>query len=146
MRKQVIVLYADGRAEILPTPPTWTQMQGLVGGSVEQVRVLDRFAGLRPVYSYLYVHEEGVLLGLPRNETATQLYQRNTRLAFPHSPNPFRAAREHYRRQVEATGATVFEQPEPAPGYYEDPWIAGTAIYFQGYTCEEVTAYWNQEV
>ena len=86
--KQVIVLFPDGRTDVLPTPPTWKEMRALVGGYVEPVQVLDRIEDNEAHYTYLCVNEEGLIRGLPRNATATDVYQRNVRWLYP-GPDPF---------------------------------------------------------
>jgi hypothetical protein len=143
--KKILALAPEGAVTVLPSAPTWTQMQALVGGLVEPVRVLDRIEDGRPVYTFLYVNEDGINLGLPRNDAATQVYQRNVRAAYGHHPNPFLAARDHARQLAALRGATVTDLAPDQEAYAADPWIAGVAVYFEGWSCDEVTAYWNKE-
>jgi hypothetical protein len=137
MTKQIVVLSPDGRTEILDTVPNLATLQALVGGYVEAVRVLDRLEDMRPVYSYMYVNETGLNDGLPRNEAATALYQRNVRLAYAEEPDPFDAAARAAAARRPA-GAFVVDLAADIPGYASDPWIAGVAVYYEGYTCEEI--------
>jgi hypothetical protein len=143
--KAILVLNVDGAIHTLPTPPTWRRMQAIVGGPVEQVRVLDRIENGQPIYSFLYCNEDGLNLGLPRNDAATEVYQRNVRAAYGDHPQPFLAAKAHARQLAALMGAVPIELSPPSAAYELDPWIAGPAIYFEGWSTEEVTAYWNRE-
>lgn len=76
---------------------------------------------------------------LPRNEKATVIYQRNVREQFKGHANPFRAASARMRaRAMGAFVQDVTPTDAVALGYKDDPWICGPAIYFEGWTCEEV--------
>lgn len=147
--KRIVVLHVDGTETVLPTPPTWSEMQALVDGYVKHVRVLEideegmKYFAYR--YTAMFVNEEGLLRDLPRNARATEAYQRNVRTQYPHSAQPFREARANFEDAVRAQGYAVIEQAEPAPGYLDDPWIAGEAVLFEGWTCEEVHAYYNHD-
>jgi hypothetical protein len=145
--KTVLVLNVDRSIHALPAPPTWQRMQAIVGGTVEQVRVLDRIEAGQPIYSFLYVNEDGLTLGLPRNDQATQVYQRSVRMAYGNHPQPFLAAKAHARQLAALMGGVQIDlTPSREQAAYElDPWIAGPAIYFEGWSAEEVTAYWNRE-
>jgi hypothetical protein len=56
----------------------------LVGGYFEHVRVFSDFeGGTKYRYLDMFVHETGVLDGLPRNEAATVIYRRNALLHEP---------------------------------------------------------------
>ena len=142
--KQVVVLYPDGCTEVLPTPPTWDAMRAIVGGYVEPVQVLDRVEDNEAHYTYLCVNEEGLIRGLPRNAAATEVYQRNVRWLYP-GPDPFPRARQAALERYKRVGFAVTEQAEPLPGYATDPWIAGVAVYWQGWEWYEVRLLWNSE-
>lgn len=140
MPKRIVVLNVDGSERELSAPPGLIEMQGIVGGYVEHVRVLDHVAPEGHfIYTSMFVNEESLLNDLPRNAKATEWYQRNVRTAFPEAKNPFRAADEANRRRF--PNATHFDITPPgalAAGYKDDPWIAGPAVLFEGWTVEEV--------
>ncbi len=135
MNQQIKVLKANGTYYILNRIPTLEEMQKIVGGYIEHVRVLDRIEGGRFIYTSLYVNEEGLLNDLPRNKAATEIYQRNARAQHPSASQPFKKMEEEFTKQFE--GANIIKAPEPVPGYSNDPYVAGDAIFFEGYTCEE---------
>jgi len=136
------MLYPDGHQERIGGMPTFAAMRTMVGGYVEQVRVLDRVDQGKFVYTYMYVNEEGLIRGVPRNEVATALYQCNVRTAFAGQAEPFQAAKQQARQTAEAQGFTVIDQATPA-GYEDDPYIAGVAVYFQGFTCQEINRWYD---
>ncbi len=142
MSKRIRVLNVDGTERELAAVPDYLEMQKILGGDREMVRVLDRITpGGEFVYTALFVNETGLLEGLPRNEAATVIYQRNIREQFE-GPNPFHQANAAYLSRF---GKPDFDHdltPESAKaaGYKDDPWIAGPAIYFEGYTVDEVDA------
>jgi hypothetical protein len=142
MTKPVQILYPDGHQETRATPPTFGEMQELVGGYVEGVRVLERVTDQHYRYTYLYVNEGGIDYGLPRNQAATELYQRNARMQYPDAMNPFLASKEASRQRAQARGIAFVELTNN-PAYDADPYLAGVAIYFRGWTCDEVNAYYN---
>jgi hypothetical protein len=111
-------------------------MQALVGGYIEQVTVLDRVDEGRPIYTLMYVNEDGLNDNMPRNQKATEIYQRNARWQHPEAENPFLAMEGTMRQWAEAMGANFFNMQPPE--YAEDPWIAGPAIVFEGWDCAEV--------
>ncbi len=85
----------------------------------------------------MFVNGPGLLDGLPRNENATEVYQRNVRAQYPDAENPFMAAKKAFEEKIK--GAVIINAtPENALGYEKDTWIAGDAILFDGYTCDEV--------
>lgn len=145
MTKQIIVLKANGESYTLPKPPTLEEMQKIVGGYIEHVRVLDRIENKNLILTSMYINEEGLLEDLPRNVKATELYQRLTRAQFPHAKNPFAIAQEAMKAQYEKDGFKFIEMPEPVEGYNNDPYIVGDVIFFEGYTCEETDAVLNGE-
>lgn len=100
MDKAIVLLEPDGTETVLAAAPTWKAMSALLGGPVDLVKVVDRVEDGRLVYTALFVHEEGLLLDLPRNEVATALYQRNVRLQFPSAANPFAEAAAAWRRMI----------------------------------------------
>jgi Domain of unknown function (DUF3846) len=139
MSKFILFLKADGTKEILANVPTLEEMQTMVGGYIERVRILDRVVNGLFIYTSMFVNDEGLLKGLPRNEQATQHYQRNARKQFPNSEHPFAKMEEEFKRQFADQNVKIINPlAEVVPGYDEDPWIAGNAILFLGYTCEEV--------
>jgi hypothetical protein len=140
--KPVQILYPDGRSDTRETPPTFDEMQQLVGGTVEAVRVLEHVTDTHYRYTYVYVNEEALDYGLPRNAAATTLYQQNVRMQYPNAENPFLAAKEVSQQRAQAMGAAFIEL-FPNPAYDADPYLAGVAIYFQGWSCDEVNAYYN---
>jgi len=144
-KKGVVLIEANGNLRPLPEMISLGEMQKLVGGYIEQVKVLDRTEpnGER-VYSYMYVNDEGLLDGLPRNEKATEIYQRNVRTAYPGEENPFLVANREFIKEAKARGFTEL-QAMVSPSYDADPYIAGPAIYYEGYTCEEVLAVMNAQ-
>lgn len=139
MTKAILILKASGEITELDHAPTLQEMQEIVGGYIEHVRVLDRIENGRFVYTSMYINEEGLLDGLPRNEHATEAYQRNVRAQFAGEIEPFRAAEEQARNEAKESGFEVIDATGPLDGYDpSDPHIAGDAILFQGYTVQEV--------
>ncbi len=61
----------DGSEEQHDTPeaPMWSEMQRYVGGNLEIVNVL--YKGKK---CHMLVHEEGMLVPLPKNPVATEIY------------------------------------------------------------------------
>ncbi len=137
--KRVILFRTDGSEIALPMVPTLDDMQRMIGGYVERVRCLDRFENGRPVFSSMFVHETGLIDGMPRNQKATVIYQRNIKAAFPNDPEPFLTAHAAFLSDAEKLGVTVIagEGPGSSEEYIRDPYICGPAIWFEGYTCEE---------
>jgi len=139
-KKEVIVLKANGERIVLPTAPTLKQMQDIVGGYVEHVTVLD-FVDEHghPYYASMYVNDSGLIDGLARNVAATEVYQRNVRTAYPGDPAPFQTAKKDYLKSMGQQDFTADLTPPAAKagGYEDDPWIAGDAILFSGYTRQE---------
>lgn len=78
-------------------------VEAIVSRPFEHVRVFTSFEpGGEPGYTCMFVNENGHLVGLARNEVATQVYRNNV---------------------------LVHEVPPPSP---EDlPWIAGPAVLFK---------------
>lgn len=139
MIKEIQLIKADGTVTVLEAPPSIAEMQRLLGGFIEHVRVVDHIKDNgHIIMTSMYVNEEGLINGLPRNDKATELYQRLTRAQYPDAPNPFRAAQEAFKRSF-GDALIVIDAPAEAGGdsYNDDPWIAGDAIFFAGYTCEE---------
>lgn len=140
MTKEILILRADGSAEPFAAKVTLKSLQAAVGGKIEHVRVLDRIEDGRFVYTSMYVNDEGLLLGLPRNSTATEVYQRNIRAQYPKSQQPFKEANARFNKEHESSGVTVIDgtpASAKASGYDDDPWICGDVVLFKGYTCQE---------
>lgn len=136
MPKRIMVYQADGFAFELTKLPSLQEMQALVGGYIEQVTVLDRVEAGQPIYTLMYVNEDGLNDHMPRNAKATEIYQRNARWQHPDAENPFIAMDSEMRQRASAMGATLFNMQPPE--YAEDPWIAGPAIVFEGWDCAAV--------
>lgn len=148
MPKQITILRADGRVEPFTSKVTLKALQEAVGGHIEHVRVLDRIEDGRFIYSSMYVNDEGLLNGLPRNVKATEAYQHNIRAQYLNSANPFKDADDDFRKQFEAKGFKIINgapSSVEASGYDDDPWIAGDAVLFQGYTCDEANDLYEEE-
>jgi hypothetical protein len=148
MSRRIVALFPDGREQDLASLPSLKRLQEIVGGWVESVTILDRIVDGRPVYTLMFVNEHGLLKRLPRNEKATVAYQRNVRWRYAGAENPFRRAQEDFRRQLPA-GAFIHDAtPDHAreAGYRDDPWIAGPAVLFEGWTIAEVDAAMNNAV
>jgi hypothetical protein len=131
--KRIVLLAPDGTETILDRPPTFPEMQAMVGGYVEHVRILRAdLPGF--TYTSMFVNEEGLRLGLPRNARATDLYLANVRRQFPGAADPYAEATDAMKRRAAAMGAffvsTVSEDYEPG--------ILGPAVWFDGYTEREV--------
>lgn len=134
--KRILVIEADGSERELTSVPNLKEMQKIVGGLIEHVTVLDRRDDQGNfIYTSMYINEGGLLDGLPRNEKATAIYQRNIRAAYPDDPNPFKTAEEESKRQAEASGMTIIDAR--TEGYSDDPHIVGPVIFFEGWTREE---------
>lgn len=138
MAKRILIIEPDGAERELPADklPVYRTMKEIVGGSVELVRVLRQDITDRNAYTYMAVNESGLIDGLPRNQRATDLYLGNVRRAFPTVENPSKAAAESYRREMEAHGFTIIETDSSSD---EDPHICGPVIWFDGWTCDELT-------
>lgn len=145
--KQIQLIQSNGIISEIYHMPTLEEMQGLVGGHVEHVRCLDRIEEGRLIYSSMYVNDSGLIDGLRRNEMATHIYQRNIREQFP-GENPFKQAKEAMSKQAAANGIAIIDATPKdlsEAGYEYDPFIAGDAIYFAGYTVEEVNILMEDE-
>ena len=138
--KEILIIRADGTTEPFTGKVTLKNLQGAVGGKIEHVRVLDRIEDGKFIYTSMYVNDEGLLIGLPRNDVATEVYQRNMRAQYPNSPSPFREISERFRKEHEDRGIAVIDgTPASAKeqGYEDDPFIVGDVVLFKGYTCQE---------
>lgn len=142
--KRIVIIEPDGTERRLGVEiddkggilnlPTLAETKKIVGGHIEMVRVLrEDLPGIQ--HTYMIVNEDGLIDGLPRNQKATDLYLANVRRQFPDATDPSKAAAAAYRRHWEALGATVIDRNPP--GYDDDPYIAGTVIWFDGWTCDE---------
>lgn len=142
MTRRIVVLHPDGRETVLGAVPSMARIEAIIGGPAERVTVLDHLEGERGVYTTMFVHESGLLDRLPRNPKATEAYQRNARTFFAGAENPFRAIDEAWLARLPNPSRAVDVTPEHAiaAGYKDDPWIAGTAVLFEGWTREEVDA------
>lgn len=136
-QKSITLLKADGtRTPLEPPFLTRKQITDLVGGRFEIVRVLDKVCAGRPVMALLMVNETGLLADLPRNEAATDYYQRLTRWQWFGHPEPFIAANAHYHAEITKAGYSVIDAtPKDAirKGYRADPFICGDALLYCGY-------------
>jgi hypothetical protein len=141
MEKSVVYLFADGSEVHFKKVPSFEKMRGWLGGYVELVRVLpmDAPEPLEKYLTYLAVDEEGRIKDLLKNDQATEIYHNLTKKQFPGVENPIRKARETF---VASMPKGIFVV---SSFYEEDPYIAGDAIYFQGYTCKELENIWNKE-
>jgi Domain of unknown function (DUF3846) len=141
MSKNIIVMCTDHTEAYLTTMPSLQQMQQYVGGFIELIRVLplDAPEVSTKLLTYMVVNEEGRLLNLPRNEEATKIYHNLTLKQFSGAKNPFARAREEFLAML-PKGVEILSTYDGS-----EPFIAGTAIYFQGYTCAELDALWNEE-
>jgi len=140
-KKEILVLKTDGTTAVLGYNPNLKEMQRILGGYIEHVRVLDRIENGTFIYTSMYINETGLIDNLSRNTKATEIYQRNVRMQFPEAENPFLAADQQF---LAAMGDTAVIDVRP-PEYKEEPWIAGDVILFSGYTCEEVRALDSEE-
>lgn len=139
MTKRIVILNVDGTETELASYPTLKEMQAIVGGYIEHVRVMDRLDNNgRIVLTSMFANEEGLIHGLPRNPKATEAYQRLSRHQFPDAENPFIEAGDRMREDAKRRGWNYIEGPEVVPGYNADPYIAGPVILFEGWTVEEV--------
>jgi hypothetical protein len=139
MTKQILIINADGTQTELDHVPLTGEMLKIIGGMIDAVSVVDRIEDGRPIYTYMFVHDQGLMIGLPRNARATEIYQRNTRLRYPGHPSPFRAAVEDWKASQKGNDIIDITPLEAKDaGYEDDPWIAGTVVYWHGYTREEV--------
>lgn len=142
--KKILLLLPSGAIiDLGPQVLSYQQLKSTIGGYIEHVTVLDRIErsprGDRWIYTSMYVHEEGRLIGLPHNPKATAIYQRNIRAQRPGHPYPF--AEVEQEMQAAATKAGVFyinlseSDPTSDPDY---PDIVGPAIYYQGWDIQEI--------
>lgn len=134
-QKRIVVLKADGTERELTQFPSMAMLHLSVGGSIEHVRVVDRVMNGQPIYTSMYVNEEGLIDGKPRNEKATELYQRAVHLQYPNEANPFKTARDDYMKTM-PEGMVVISTTDDA--YDNDPYICGDVVYFEGWTEQEV--------
>jgi hypothetical protein len=133
MKKRIVVLAPDGTETILARTPTFKELQTIVGGYAEHVRILRAdLPGF--VYTSMFVNEDGLRLGLPRNAPATALYLANVQRQFPGAANPYAEATREMGRRAEAMGARFISMvPDDT-----EPSIVGPAVWFDGYTEREV--------
>lgn len=130
---KAILIKSDGTR----TEEEWTipfdhdRIRRFIGGDMEFVRVLLE-SRPAPIYGTMVVNEAAIINGLPRNQAATDIYSANVRAAFPNAPNPFIAAREAHRRELEENGFNAQNTIEVSPpGYDRDnPHIAGDVVVF----------------
>jgi len=129
-------------------PPTFQEMKRFIDGFVERVKVLDYVDNNGKFhYTYMFVDEEGLLKDLPKNAIATKIYQRNIRYQYPNEKDPFCKADEDFHKELRQRGFTVIDRTVGLPNYTKsNPSIAGRAIYFQGYTCDEVDELLDQDI
>jgi hypothetical protein len=137
--KRILLIAPNGAVVELPACPSRGHMQRAVAGDIEYVNVLDRVEKGEPIYTFMVVNEIGLLLDLPRNEKATEIFQRNVRAAFPASATPFADAHKAWLARHPPDSVITDLTPKHAleRGYKDDPWIAGPAIYFEGHSVAE---------
>lgn len=140
--KRLVVIEPDGTERLLEGAgpkglPEYGTLREILGGPVELVRVLRAdLPGF--AYTYMAVHEEGLLEGLPRNQKATDLYLAANRRAHPDAENPRAEAEKEMEARAKEDGFKIVDNPNTPPGYDEDPYIAGTVVWFDGWTVEEL--------
>ena len=110
MKLRMLIVRADGKLTIhdLTDCPTDEQLQDIVGGDIELVRYFDRFEGYPCV---AFRREQGALLGLPFNRTATVLWRLHLGFSEKHMPEALmgdiviiRTGDEETSRDWEAAG------------------------------------------
>jgi len=84
--------YAELAAKVAP----------LIGGSIEHVRIWDKH---QEIYASMFVDEQSISKGLPRNEAATKIYRANM---IAHSKDP-RAKLDPERLPAIYGAAVVFK-------------------------------------
>jgi len=134
MTKRVVIIDPDGTERELIGPPHRKEIREILGGGYEVVRVLRAEIEDRNAYTMMLVHETGLINGLSRNQKATDIYLANVRRQFPDAANPSKAAAEAYRKRFPA--GTEFHTLNPT-GYEDDPYIAGTVIWFDGWDFDD---------
>lgn len=139
--RRIVVIKPDGTETVLDHWPTFKEIQEHVGGYVERVRVLRQDIVDRNDYTVMMVNEDGLPHGLPRNQKATDIYLANVRRQFPNAENPSKAAREAWLNQYRERGIDieVMTTTGTPGGYEDDPYIAGTVVWFDRWTEEELT-------
>ena len=142
MNKRILIIKPDGSERLIDPAelgknglPSLRDMQTIVGGYIELVRVL-RADLPDSTFTYMVVNEEGLLKGLPDNPKATDIYLANVRRAFPDSAAPWEDAKRAFRVRFPAGTAHIDITPEPYKN--KPPVVVGTVIWFDGYTCDEL--------
>lgn len=143
MPKRVVIMMVDGTTVTLKKIPSFDKMREFVGGFTELVKVLplDSPSVAPQCLTYMVVDEEGRIKGKARNELATEIYLNLTRKQFPGVDNPFKKAKEEFLKDFPKGIILVGN----FWGEEEEPFIAGDAIYFEGYTTRELDNIWNNE-
>ena len=145
MQTQIQVIHPLRRSTtILEEIPALDVMQAIVGGHIEHVRVLRQDIDHRYEFTYMIVNEEGVLRDLERNSRATDLYLAYVRRRFPEASEPWREAQKEAEKRWSKLGVAVYADITPAQHQGKEPFIAGTAIHFAGYTCDELDEIWGE--
>lgn len=143
--KRCVILSPDGTENVLSEGPksrkvfgNYRVLKNAVGGPVEFVRILrEDMPG--HVFTYMVVNESGLVHGLPRNQRATDLYLAHVRRQFPKSSNPSLEAKERWRAEMESRYGNEMEFVSTSPeGYDDDPYVAGTVVWFDGWTVQEL--------
>jgi hypothetical protein len=99
-------------------------LRHFVSGDLEFVRVLDEKS---MSYITMVVNESGLLMDLPRNQMATDIYHANVRRAFPDSADPTAEAKKMFRQQIQDTFGADVEVIE-GDNTGADAFIAGNAV------------------
>lgn len=136
MPKTITVLRTDGSKEILNQVPTYNELVKTLGGRHEIVTVLDHVSAGHPVFAYLLVNETGLIDNLPRNDLATEYYQRLVKWQWFGHENPLLAAQGHFfslmaQKDFKVMDATPQEAKDK--GYDKDPHICGDAVLYCGF-------------
>jgi hypothetical protein len=137
--EQFIVITPDGKEtefQAKSTLPSLTELQEIVGGTIELVKVLRQDILDRQEYTYMVINESGRLLHLPKNPKATELYHANVKRAYPESDNPAAESREAWLRELSALGVFVIN----LGGITDMGPICGTVLWFKNWTINALLA------
>lgn len=134
MTRRTVVIDPDGSERPLQGIPPIAVMRGIVGGPIELVRVLrEDLPGF--TYTWMIVNENGLIEGLLRNQRATDIDLANVRRAHPDADDPSKAARDQFLAGIPEAMEVIDGSPA---GWADDPYVAGTVIWFDGWTCDEL--------
>jgi len=131
MKSRWIQPNGDEEQHELDQEPTFTDMQKFVGGHIEIVNVLYQDKAC-----HMIVHEEGMILQLPVNEVATEIYHAasKARGVDPLNPTDLKKDREdHYNNMAKNLGIERSALKVVELGLtLLPPMIYGPAIVFEG--------------